>query len=78
MEKQDIFWHELTNEQQNTVAESGIILNTFMKIFSQPKWCKYPDALQGYMGCWSLMKGKVHGINDCKDCEECNTHPLTQ
>lgn len=70
MEEQDIYWHELTKGQQSKVIESGVKIDTFKKIFSQPIWCSYTDALQGFMGCWSLMQGKINNIGDCGNCNE--------
>ncbi len=35
----------------------------------QPEWCSYPDALDGMMGCWSLIKRMVTSKTYCVDCE---------
>lgn len=37
--------------------------------YVQPDWCNYPDALDGMMGCWSLVGRKVTGEAYCKSCE---------
>ena len=45
------------------------------KEFSQPEWCNYPDALQGEMGCWSLVDMGKDGLRTkishklCKGCD---------
>ena len=35
----------------------------------QPTWCRYPDAVAGVMGCWSLMDHKVDSEDRCKGCD---------
>ncbi|HAF43763.1 MAG TPA: hypothetical protein DCK83_02135 [Gallionellaceae bacterium] len=37
--------------------------------YAQPDWCSYPDALDGLMGCWSLIYQRVTGEEYCKDCD---------
>jgi hypothetical protein len=37
--------------------------------YRQPEWCGYPDALGGFMGCWSLVGRMVTGENYCRDCD---------
>lgn len=46
--------------------------------YKQPDWCKYPNALEGQMGCWSLMDLSKDGLRTkiskdfCKGCDECS------
>lgn len=40
----------------------------------QPEWCNYRkdelgDATTPYLGCWSLLAGRVTSEDFCKDCE---------
>ena len=35
----------------------------------QPAWCSYPNALDGMMGCWSLIYRRVTGEAYCGNCE---------
>jgi hypothetical protein len=35
----------------------------------QPDWCNYPEADKPFIGCWSLLFGKVKDEDYCKDCE---------
>ena len=37
--------------------------------YVQPDWCGYPDALDGMMGCWSLIYREVSSEDYCKNCE---------
>lgn len=39
------------------------------KKITQPKWCDYPDATAGILGCWSLVSGKITSEDRCKNCE---------
>lgn len=40
-----------------------------IKEFHQPEWCDYPHALDGMMGCWSLVSRMVTGEDYCKTCD---------
>ena len=42
-----------------------------MRWYQQPKWCLYPEALNGAMGCMKLVMGKVKDENNCAHCD-CN------
>ena len=37
--------------------------------YVQPDWCSYQNALDGMMGCWSLIGRRVTGEAYCKNCE---------
>lgn len=41
----------------------------FLAEFDQPKWCAYPDACLGSLGCWSLVGEYVNGEEYCVGCE---------
>lgn len=69
------YFHELNKEERDAVFESGMTVGEFMEKYSQPDWCSYPGALEGPMGCWSLMAGYVSGENYCRNCE-CYTGKL--
>ena len=67
-----IYWHELTDEQRLDIWDnSGLTVVEFMKKYSQPEWCEYPDALQPMMGCWSLIMLPIQAKTKayCKNCE---------
>ena len=48
-----------------------------MDTFKQPDWCEYYEALNGNMGCWSLMDLAKDGMRTkiseefCKGCDLC-------
>jgi len=64
------YWHKLNNAQQKRVKErKNYTLGEFMKDYSQPDWCEYPNALEGEFGCWSLFYGTAHSEKFCKKCE---------
>ncbi len=42
-----------------------------MRWYQQPSWCKYPEALNGAMGCWKLVMGHVKNEESCANCD-CN------
>lgn len=65
------FWHVLSpTRQREEMDRPGRKVGGFMASFRQPKWCGYPGALEGSMGCWSLMTpGRIRSFADCEGCE---------
>lgn len=65
------YWHKIPKDDQESVLKySGLTVGEFMKKYRQPKWCGYHSALEGQMGCWSLMvPGRIIGIESCSGCE---------
>jgi hypothetical protein len=67
------FFHELPDEQIKELLESGMTWGQLMEKYNQPSWCGYPNALNGQMGCWSLvdMYGERKNISPeyCKNCD---------
>lgn len=49
------YFHELTKEEFDKLLKEKITWGECAKRYPQPKWCAYPEAIQGAMGCWSLM-----------------------
>lgn len=70
MSKQ-IPWITVSAAQQRKFMHSKMTVGQFMKKFSQPEWCRMPDALEGgMMGCCSLfVPGKIRAYKDCEDCD---------
>lgn len=63
-------WIEVPTEKQEKILRSKMLVGAFLKKYSQPDWCNYPEALAGMMGCWSLtLPGKIRAFKDCKGCE---------
>lgn len=63
------YFHELADDQYEKLKKSGATWGDVMRDYLQPDWCEYPDALEGFMGCWSLIKRKAVSKNYCKDCD---------
>ena len=62
------YFHELTLEELKELAKKNPTWQEVAADFPQPKWCGYPDAVAGGMGCWSLMLLRV-SKNFCKGCD---------
>jgi hypothetical protein len=60
------YWHELSKEWR--AAE--IMRRAFGYEFKQPPWCTMPNAMDGIMGCWSLVSisSRIKTIKDCWNC----------
>ena len=63
------YFHELTKKEFRTLCKTKVTWGQAAKDYPQPEWCSYPDAVQGIMGCWSLMDFTVTGRNSCKNCD---------
>jgi len=62
------YFHELTKDEFHALVDTKITWGQCAIDYPQPKWCTYPEAVQGVMGCWSLMDYMVTGEEYCKDC----------
>ena len=67
------YWHELTDEEMQIMFDAKVKIGWVVENIKQPDWCEYPNALEGVMGCWSLID-----VNDlrkkichefCKNCD---------
>lgn len=69
------YFHELSDDEHQAVLNSEITIGELNEKYMQPDWCGYPDALNGPMGCWSLVgvsatsKGRVKSESFCLGCE---------
>ncbi len=52
------YFHELTEEDFLALMANNITWNELSEIHPQPKWCQYFKALDGPLGCWSLVGQK--------------------
>ncbi len=66
------YFHELPKEERDKIMSSSITVGEFVKTYQQPDWCNYPEALNGHMGCWSLVyhTDKI-SKSFCSDCDCC-------
>ena len=64
------FFHLMPGGEFKRLSAQGMTWRGLQDMgYVQPDWCTYPDALDGMMGCWSLINGKVKGETSCKGCE---------
>lgn len=65
------YFHELTEDEYYDLMDAGVTWGEVQKIHPQPEWCQYPNALDGPMGCWSLMDQLVKREAFCEKCDCC-------
>ena len=63
------FFHRMTDQRFNAMRDNGATWGDIQRIYQQPEWCNYPDALAGAMGCWSLIGRIIHRKQNCAGCE---------
>ena len=72
------YFHELEQTEIDALIDDKKTIGYIMETYKQPDWCKYPNALEGQMGCWSLMDLSKDGLwtkiskDFCKGCDECS------
>lgn len=62
------YFHQLT-KQEFAALPKTMTYADIARDYPQPAWCKYPHALNGEMGCWSLMMFLVTTEHGCSSCE---------
>ena len=68
------YWHKLTQGQIDYLLTKNVTNQHIVENYLQPDWCGYDEALNGVMGCWTLMDIKTNGRKKickeyCKDCD---------
>ena len=64
------YFHELTKDESNELIKQKVTWAACAEDYPQPIWCSYPDAVQGVMGCWSLMDFDIKISEDyCRGCD---------
>jgi hypothetical protein len=73
MIKEKLYWHQLPDSVVDHLFDiGGITWGDIVENYSQPPWCQYPQALNGALGCWSLVDTKLRHTITAKLCErEC-------
>ena len=72
------YFHELSQEEVDKLIADKKNWGDIMQEYKQPDWCNYPNALEGTMGCWSLVDLSKDGLRTkiskdfCKGCDECS------
>ncbi len=68
------YWHELTAKEFDKIKDKS--WSYIQKNYQQPDWCEYINALEGIMGCWSLVflitGRKEHKKISRKFCKSCD------
>jgi hypothetical protein len=70
------YFHELEQKEIDALIADKKTIGFIMETYKQPDWCKYPNALKGRLGCWSLMDLTKDGLRTkiskdfCKGCLE--------
>lgn len=66
------YYHELPQSEIDKLISDKKTYQFIMENYKQPDWCKYPEALGGSLGCWSLTgynsRYKV-SKESCKTCD---------
>ena len=63
------YFHKLTAEEFKVIVDKKITYGQLAIDYPQPKWCNYPEATSGSMGCWSLMAHMVKNRKFCVNCD---------
>ena len=63
------YYHELTKEEFDELVKKKYTWGQLAEDYPQPKWCGYPDATEGLMGCWSLVLHKIKSKDLCENCD---------
>jgi len=64
-------FHLLPAADFERLKKAGKTWGWVMRHYRQPTWCNYPNALEGPMGCWSLVGRLVTGEAYCsKGCDQ--------
>ena len=65
------YFHQLPAAEFECLKKANKTWGYAMRHYRQPDWCDYPKALDGMMGCWSLVWRKVTGEAYCaKGCDQ--------
>lgn len=68
------YFHKISQEEIDRLVSENKDWKYIMDTYKQPDWCTYPKALEGQMGCWSLIDIKKDGLRTkiskkfCKNC----------
>lgn len=68
------YFHELSKDEFNELVKKKYTWGKLAEDYPQPKWCNYPNALEGEMGCWSLVGLMIKSENDCQNCDLCKSY----
>ena len=64
------YWHELTDQEIASIPPE-MKCSELRRMYKQPNWCSYPEAIAAFLGCWSLVGANRTKISKefCKSCD---------
>lgn len=69
------YFHVLSKKQLQRLIDEEKTWGDIMRDYAQPFWCKYTDALEGTMGCWTLTNLSKSNLNiEDKHCKSCDSY----
>ena len=68
------YFHKLADDEREALEDSGATWAEVVQAYEQPSWCAYHLALNGVLGCWSLVgwslaDRRIRTEDDCKGCD---------
>ena len=65
------YWHEIPQSEIDNLIKKNVQMQFVYDNYKQPDWCKYSNALDPLLGCWSLTGNNRTKISKkfCKTCE---------
>jgi hypothetical protein len=64
------YWHEMSDEEWDTIHDGKHNYPQIRKLYKQPNWCKDAQAIHP-LGCWSLIDKKLRKQISIKYCKKC-------
>ena len=63
------YWHKISDDEYKRLIKSKT-WKYATENYRQPPWCSFPDALEGLLGCNSLVFDREKICREfCKSCE---------
>lgn len=66
------YWHALSVKEFDELSQVPMSWGDVVEYYKQPEWCKYPEALNGLFGCWSLISSTYRQHVCESHCEHCD------
>ncbi len=65
------YFHEMSESEFDALFEKNMSNEDVAKMYKQPDWCGYPNALHPSLGCWSLTGANTRGQICREFCSSC-------
>lgn len=66
------YYHELPQSEIEKLIVDKKTYQFIIDNYKQPDWCKYPEALNGSKGCWSLVDYSLRTKISKEFCKNCD------